>query len=95
MARLISATDVRQIRSAWHLSPAFDGESVPVHAYAQRSALVVGGGSLGQERADALTLRGIAMTVDASFGTRIGSAFLVYHYEDVSLFFLHLSRRNT
>jgi NADPH-dependent 2,4-dienoyl-CoA reductase/sulfur reductase-like enzyme len=62
-------------------------ESFALHDYLQtrspRSALIVGGGYIGLEMADALTLRGIAVTVvehgssvlktvDASFGARVG-----------------------
>lgn len=61
-------------------------DSFAMHAYLQahapRSALIVGGGYIGLEMADALTLRGIAVTVvehgssmlktvDASFGARV------------------------
>lgn len=63
-------------------------DSFALHTYQQttspRSALIVGGGYIGLEMADALTLRGIPVTVvehgssvlktvDASFGERVGA----------------------
>lgn len=74
-------------------------ESFAVHAYLQahapRSALIVGGGYIGLEMADALTLRGIAVTVvehgssvlktvDAPFGTRVGDELRQHGVEVVT-----------
>ncbi len=70
-----------------------------MHAYLQthapRSAFIVGGGYIGLEMADALTLRGIAVTVvehsssvlktvDASFGTRVSDELRQYGVEVVT-----------
>lgn len=74
-------------------------ESFAMHAYLQthapRSAFIVGGGYIGLEMADALTLRGIAVTVvehsssvlktvDASFGTRVSDELRQYGVEVVT-----------
>lgn len=74
-------------------------ESFAVHASLQkrdpRSALIIGGGYIGLEMADALTLRGIAVTVvehgssvlktvDAPFGTRVGNELRQHGVEVVT-----------
>ncbi len=74
-------------------------DSFAVHDYLQthgpQSALIVGGGYIGLEMADALTLRGIAVTVvehgssvlktvDASFGERVGDELRQHGVEVVT-----------